>query len=106
MVAATGTSPSPNGREEAGLDGGHPGQLAGVVAIGDRGAHVLQVHEADARGVAVGDGHGVGAADREVAGVEAHGRRRGLEEPLDLVRGLDERVGVGVHDLAHAVARR
>ena len=29
--------------------------------------------------------------------------RGGLQEPLDLVRGLDERVGVGVHDLAQAV---
>ena len=53
------------------------------------------------------EGDGVGAADQQVAGVEAPARRRdAAQHALDVGARLDERADVGVQDELEAVRRR
>ena len=44
------------------------------------------------------DGCGIAAADEHVAGVEAEAHVRAREQPLDVLRSLDDRSDVRVHD--------
>ena len=60
--------------------------------------------EADPDGAPLGELERVGAAEREVAGVEADRHGRLVEEPVELVGGLDQRVDVRVDDLTQTVA--
>ena len=58
---------------------------------------------ADPIGVAFGDRHRVGPTEREVTGVEAQGDPAAVEEAIELVGLLDERVDVRVQHLGDAV---
>ena len=56
----------------------------------------------DPVGGLAGELHGVGAADGQVAGVEAPGDVAVLEDPVDVARGLDDGLDVRVQDLTQA----
>ena len=88
-------------REQPGLRRPHQTQLSQSLSGGT--VDVLQMDEPDPIGVAFGDHHRVGRTEREVPGVEAQGDSTTVEEAIELVGLLDERVDVRVQHLADAV---
>ena len=88
-------------REQARLRRSHQTQLA--QSLGRGTVDVLQMDQGDPIGVAFGDQHRIRPTEREVTGVEAQGDTAAVEEAIELVGLLDERVDVRVQHLSDAV---
>ena len=71
-------------------------------ALGDEGAHALEVDVGDAGGVTLGDGDGIDTCEREVARVEEQKERRYVgEQAVKFGLGLNDRAHVMVIPDAH-----
>ena len=74
-------------------------------ALGDGGAHALEVDVGDAGGVTLGDGDGIDTGEREVARVEEQKERGHLgAQAVKFGLGLDDRAHVVVIPDAHFLA--